>query len=126
MQRSVTLFFTEEILLSLSISPKTEWMSSTTYSDSLTSNPLVVMAGEPILRPLVTMGDLCSFGTEFLFNVILALPNTFSPSAPVMSVSLSSTKNKWQSVPSDTICTRVPEILMPWLVHSSRLLVGKF
>ena len=45
--------------------------------------PLVVIAGVPILIPLVTKGFCGSLGTEFLLTVILALCKAASASYPV-------------------------------------------
>ncbi len=50
--------------------------------DSSTPKPRVVIAGVPILNPLVTKGDLGSLGTAFLLTVILALPSAASASFP--------------------------------------------
>ena len=45
-------------------------MASAMISMSASFAPLVVTAGVPSLIPLVTNGDLGSFGTVFLFAVI--------------------------------------------------------
>ena len=53
--------------------------------------------------PDVTNGLRGSFGTEFLLTVILAEPSAASASLPVIPLSIRSTRNRWFSVPLDTI-----------------------
>ena len=70
--------------------------------DSASLKPRRVIAGEPIRRPDVTNGERGSFGTEFLFTVMFALPRAASASLPVISLSIRSRRNKWLSVLPET------------------------
>ena len=54
------------------MSSRMSHIQEVTSATSASLNPLVVDAGVPILRPLVTKGDCGSFGTAFLFTVIFA------------------------------------------------------
>ena len=45
--------------------------------------PRVVIAGEPMRMPLVTIGFCGSFGIAFLFTVMCARPSAASASLPV-------------------------------------------
>ena len=57
-----------------------------------------MIAGEPIRKPEVTNGERGSFGTEFLFTVMFALPSAASASLPVISLSIKSSKNKLDDI----------------------------
>src|SRR5579883_761412 len=61
---------------------------------SFSLKPLVVTAGDPKRKPLVIKGDCGSFGTAFLFTVILARPRAASASLPVIFLLIKSIKNK--------------------------------
>ena len=69
---------------------------------SSTAKPRRVIAGVPKRRPEVTNGERGSFGTEFLFTVMFALPKAASASLPVISLSIKSRSNRWFSVPLET------------------------
>src|SRR5690554_2165704 len=89
--------------LSLPILSSTSQIQWATCSASATLKPRRVIAGVPKRKPEVTNGERGSFGTEFLFTVMYARPSAASASFPVISLSIRSTKNKWFSVPFDTI-----------------------
>ena len=67
----------------------------------------VVIAGEPMRIPLVTNGDRGSLGTAFLLTVMSARPSAASAVLPVRPLSIRSTRNRWLSVPPETILSRV-------------------
>ena len=62
--------------------------------------------------PLVTKGERCSLGMEFLFTVRPTDSRSFSASLPVMSEAVRSTRHRWLSVPPET--RRRPPSVMPW------------
>ena len=73
---------TDEILDSSSGLTMTSSTIDTIYFISSISMPRVVMAGVPILIPLVIIGLLVSNGTIFLLTVIPAFPSAFSAAFP--------------------------------------------
>ena len=56
--------------------------------------PLVVIAGVPSRKPLVTNGEHGSLGTVFLFTVMFARLKAASASLPVKPLSIRLTKTK--------------------------------
>ena len=78
-------------------------MKSATCSISASLNPRVVDAGVPMRSPLVTIGGRGSFGTAFLFTVMLARPSAASASLPVMLRSSQAHEEQMLSVPPETI-----------------------
>ena len=79
-----TSALTFAITLSFSGSISTRSINETIFFICASFNPLDVIAGVPILIPLVTNGDLSSNGTMFLLMVISAFTNEFS--APMVNV----------------------------------------
>ncbi len=67
---------------------------SATCSICASLKPRVVEAGVPRRRPLVIVGGRGSFGTAFLFTVMLALPSAASASLPVMLRSARLSRNR--------------------------------
>ena len=77
-------------------------ISSDTIRISPSLKPLVVRAGVPNLRPLVTLAPLLSKGILFLLATIPASPKALSASRPVMFFPDKSINIRWLSVPPDT------------------------
>jgi len=73
------------------------------FSASGLRKPRVVIAGEPMRTPLVTIGFSGSFGMAFLFTVMCARPSAASASLPFTFFGLRSTRNRWLSVPPETM-----------------------
>jgi hypothetical protein len=76
---------------------------SATDSISGSRSPRVVTAGVPIRSPLATIGGLVSNGIVFLLTVIPAFSRAFSASLPVTPLEKTSSRNRWVSVPPETI-----------------------
>ena len=66
-------------------------------------NPRVVMAGLPMRMPDVTNGFSGSLGIAFLLTVMPARDSAASASLPVIRFGRRSTRNRWQSVPPETM-----------------------
>ncbi len=79
--------------------------------------PRRVIEGEPIRIPEVTNGLRGSFGTEFLFTVMLAEPSAASASLPVISLSIKSTRKRWFSVEPETMYNHELRIQPPLLLR---------
>src|SRR5690554_783635 len=78
-----TFSLTDDIVLLSSGLASTVLIISTISPMRLSLAPRVVIAGVPKRRPEVWNGDLSSKGTIFLFTVISAFTNIFSPFLPV-------------------------------------------
>src|SRR2546421_3610810 len=81
----------------------TSAMSRASSTASFSLKPRVVIAGEPMRIPEVTIGFSGSFGIAFLFTVMCARPSTSSASRPVMRFARRSTRNRWHSVRPETM-----------------------
>src|SRR3990167_4293230 len=102
LQMALTFSRTASITASLFRSARMSQIQPASSLHSASLKPRVVTAGVPKRRPEVTNGERGSFGTEFLFTVMNALPRAASASLPEISCLISDSRNRWFLVPPET------------------------